>query len=132
MLESPAWNISTNCKHLKIMSHIVNMLDLTQMENNMEVELIQENGNETSEQSQHFWPMHSMPPPTTFHHHCVRKSPCVRSHLVSRLLIRDLPKVFYRINRWGESTRKIGKKKLHTLGTYCSVNSLDQSHSLGF
>ena len=66
MLESPAWDISTNCKHLKIMSHIVNMLDLTQTENNMEVELIQENGNETSEQSQHFWPMHSMPPPTTF------------------------------------------------------------------
>ena len=42
------------------------MLDLTQMENNTEVELIQENGNETNiEQFQHFWLMHSMVTPTT-------------------------------------------------------------------
>ena len=58
--------IVINCKHLKMVSHLVNMLDLTQTENNTEVELIQENGNETNvEQFQHFWPMHSMVPTTT-------------------------------------------------------------------
>ena len=58
--------IVINCKHLKMVSHLVNMLDLTQTENKMDVELIQENGNETSvEQFQHFWPMHSMVPTTT-------------------------------------------------------------------
>ena len=42
------------------------MLDLRQTENNTEVELIQINGNETNiEQFYHFWPMHSMVPPTT-------------------------------------------------------------------
>ena len=47
-------------------SHLVNMLGLTHMENNTEVELIQENENETNvEQFQYFWPMPSMVPPTT-------------------------------------------------------------------
>ena len=42
------------------------MLDLRQTENNTEVELIEINGNETNiEQFHHFWPMHSMVPPTT-------------------------------------------------------------------
>ena len=42
------------------------MLDLRQTENNTEVELIQINRNETNiEQFYHFWPMHSMVPPTT-------------------------------------------------------------------
>ena len=38
----------------------------TQTEKNTEVELIQENGNETNaEQFQDFWPMQIMVPPTT-------------------------------------------------------------------
>ena len=53
--------------------HLVNMLNLMQTENNTEVELIQENGNETNiEQFHHFWPMHSMVPPTT----TIQQPPC--------------------------------------------------------
>ena len=44
----------------------MNILDLTQAENNTEVELIQEKGNKANvKQFQHFWRMHCMVPPTT-------------------------------------------------------------------
>ena len=101
--------------------HLVNILDLTQVENNTKIELIQEKRNEAKvEEFQHFLPMHCMVPPTTTVPLSQRKKVTMCENTFSKQIVnqRLVAKGLLQINIWGEPTRKIGEKTLHTLGTY--------------